>query len=160
MKRKLIGWMERQCIYPKLGNCFICTSHPRNEHGYPKIHRDGKQTKVSRFIFAQLFGEIPPKMEVCHKCDTPACINPEHLFLGTHLDNMLDRSSKGRNNTPSHFGTKNPRVKLSEKQVLDILNDKRKHSHIALEYGINVTTIYDIKNGRSWKELTGICAVS
>ena len=75
--------------------CHICTSHNRNDRGYPMFCRQGKYQKVSRYLYKQKH-EIPKGYHVLHKCDTPACINLEHLFLGTNDENVLDKVKKNR----------------------------------------------------------------
>lgn len=64
--------------------------------GYGVLWRNGKDIKAHRMIWEECFGGIPPGMCICHKCDTPSCINPEHLFMGTRTDNRRDASKKGR----------------------------------------------------------------
>lgn len=61
--------------------CFECSSHIPGTGGYPRIQIRGKQTKMSRFVYKECFGDIPDGHYVLHKCDNPRCINPEHLLL-------------------------------------------------------------------------------
>jgi hypothetical protein len=65
--------------------------------GYGKVTRSGKYIDMAhRMFYRAHVGEIPAGMFVCHKCDTPPCINPAHLFLGTHAENVMDMWTKGR----------------------------------------------------------------
>src|SRR5690625_5498131 len=83
--------------YDVLGNgCFIVTSHAELNSGYALIHSQGKRTLVHRFIYTQCFGEIPTGLMVRNKCDNRMCINPEHLLLETHQDNIDDAKERNR----------------------------------------------------------------
>ena len=64
--------------------------------GYGKVSWNGRQHPAHRMAWAQAHGPIPDGMFVCHRCDVPLCINPDHLFIGTHKDNMADKKSKSR----------------------------------------------------------------
>ena len=70
----------------------------RDRAGYGVACWDGKHESSHRVAWKITHGEIPEGMHVCHHCDNPPCINPEHLFLGTAIDNMRDCAAKGRNN--------------------------------------------------------------
>tara|TARA_R110000822_G_scaffold212393_1_gene347799 strand:+ start:131 stop:616 length:486 start_codon:yes stop_codon:yes gene_type:complete len=102
------------------------------------------------------YGEIPDKLFVCHKCDVPNCLNPEHLFLGTAKDNVHDMINKGRK-APSAFigknGEKHSQAKLNVTQVIEIkemLNKKISFSKIARLYNVSVSAIGSIKCGKNW----------
>lgn len=72
--------------------CWICTSHKLNSSGYPRIQINKKQTTVHKYIYEKYKG-LTNNLVVRHTCDNKLCINPEHLILGTHLDNVKDRVS-------------------------------------------------------------------
>ncbi len=105
--KKPIVIEEQQCIYPELGNCHICTSHTTTNNKYPVCRKNGKLGNMSRHIWEEQNGTIPKGMQVCHKCDTPACVNIEHLFLGTAKDNAADKFSKNRQ---GNVGKRKPRA--------------------------------------------------
>lgn len=65
--------------------------------GYGRFKLDGKQMYAHRVAYELMVGLIPPGVKVRHKCDNPPCVNPDHLELGTHADNMRDRDERGRN---------------------------------------------------------------
>jgi hypothetical protein len=101
-------------------------------------------------------GPIPVGLCVCHKCDVRACINPDHLFLGTHADNARDRASKGR--SPDRHGERHPMAKLTRADVLDIvarLDAGEGCVSIGSAFGISHSTISSIKSGTHWSSVTG-----
>ncbi|KKL23315.1 hypothetical protein LCGC14_2426600 [marine sediment metagenome] len=67
-----------------------------NKDGYGRFRVNGKKTLAHRFMYLIVFGAIPNELLVCHKCDNPKCVNPNHLFLGTDKDNVRDSINKKR----------------------------------------------------------------
>lgn len=132
--------------------CFNCTSHPLDVDGYPRITVNRKTTKLSRFVYAQMFDEIPEGLIVRHKCDNPQCINPEHLELGTDGDNRRDCVERDR----QAKGSKNGTAKLTEEQVREIrkrLAAGERGSDLAREYGVVKSIISAIKLRKLWKHV-------
>lgn len=76
------------------GDCVIWTG--ANAGGYGQMRVNGRMTRVHRVVYEETFGAIPDGLLVCHRCDRPECVNPAHLFLGTHAANMRDMAEKGR----------------------------------------------------------------
>jgi len=132
--------------------CHICTSHlSRNVGGYARISINGKVTPLHRVMYEKHKGKIPRGMCVCHKCDNPECINPDHLFLGTQRDNVLDMIKKGRDNHAR--GEKHHRAKLTANKVLEIQKSGKSYNWLAAKYNISKTTIWRIKKKITWKHI-------
>lgn len=133
--------------------CWICISHSKTIWGYPQITIDGKNTKISRYMYKKYKGIIKKGMHVLHKCDDRACINPDHLFLGTHKDNMTDKKNKGREHHPS--GEKNGKHKLTNEEILKIKYDfpNLRHTEIGRIFNISSQHIGNIRNGKYWRHI-------
>ena len=98
-------------------------------------------------------------MVVCHRCDTPACINPQHLFLGTQAQNLQDMWRKGRGKRlPVARGEHNHQAKLTRAQVDAILADPRGHATVARDYGVTRQAIFLIRKGVSWRGDHALCS--
>jgi hypothetical protein len=129
----------------------------KSASGYGAIRRGGHTLRVHRVAWEEAYGPIPDGMLVCHHCDTPACYELTHLFLGTQSDNMRDCFAKGRgrSNLPAH-----PRHshKLTPDQVREIRATVRPNpvgvaggiGAAARRYGVDAETVRDIVKGRSW----------
>ena len=114
---------------------------------YGHIHINGLPTRTHRASWIFHNGAIPDGMWVLHRCDTPSCCNPNHLFLGTCADNNKDMLSKGRHGT----GGAHRNCKLTEQQVHLIRTDTRLLRLIAIDYGISLSHTKAIRRGTYWK---------
>jgi hypothetical protein len=120
----------------------------------------GKPLFAHRLAWEAAHGPLPAGMHVCHKCDVPKCINVEHLFLGTHADNMADCAQKGRQMSGVARSSVSPRgadqwnAKLTEADVRAIrAAGAEPYSAIARRFGISKSNVVMIKTGKSWKHL-------
>lgn len=109
----------------------------------------GKFTKAHRVAFYLANGYIDKDLSVCHKCDNPACVNPSHLFLGTHSDNMQDMFAKGRNVR----GERCPHAKLTADDVREIRSSTLPGYVLAEKYGISANYLTQVRLGHAWEWL-------
>ena len=117
--------------------------------GYGQFSQNGKSVYAHRMAYFLATGNEPGGLSVCHKCDNPLCVNPEHLFLGSVADNARDRDNKGR----AACGEKNGSAKLNSGDVLRIRSDTRRQNDIAAHYGVSQFTISRIKAGKVWRHV-------
>lgn len=118
--------------------------------GYGYLSVKGKTIGAHREAYRRFRGPIPKGLLVCHSCDTPLCVNPNHLFLGTHKDNTDDMLSKRRHRHGIGVGT----AKLSDETVRAIRTDSRGPSELARVMGVSKATISKIKNGKAWTHVS------
>lgn len=122
--------------------------------GYGRIRIEKKLRGAHRVSFAIHIGPIPDDMCVCHTCDNPGCINPEHLFLGTNADNTYDRNAKGR--TARQTGASNGQSKITDDDVIAIRAVKARwgvNTRLAAQYGVSQPLISQIRAGKRWSHL-------
>lgn len=165
------------------GTCWLWLGGT-TDRGYGFFSARYPSIKIGAHKFAYLItrGVIPHKIIVCHECDTPRCVRPSHLFLGTYVDNMQDARSKGRMATGDRSGTRlyperlprgdnNPRRKYPEryptgedhhkaKMTVEKVKEMRSRKlngestiALALEYGIAVSSAKSIINRKHWKHV-------
>lgn len=135
------------------GDCLEWTG-AISSSGYGTIGVGRSSLKSHRVAFELVNGYLPPDAYVCHRCDNPRCVKPDHLFLGTAKDNIQDCVRKNRRNTPK--GADSSRARLTESDVVGI---RLKHSagqtqrSLANEYSVGLSAIKHILHGRSWRHV-------
>jgi hypothetical protein len=135
---------------PECG-CWIFLGALRLGYGRLKNHKTGRHESTHRLSWQAYRGAIPNGAMVLHTCDTPSCVNPDHLFLGTQSDNMADRQRKGRN--PDVRGENHPGAKLKASQVLEIRASARPRRELAELYAVSKELITAIRNRRVWRHI-------
>lgn len=143
------------------GDCWVWTA-ARNRQGYGQFWDPQRRTMglAHRFAYEKFVGELvhhrfqPGSVGevVCHRCDNPACVRPDHLFIGTQLDNMRDAVNKGRIRDSS--GVRNGRAKLSPDDVTAIRSSVTgrhgERSALARRWGISTGHVSKILKGDVW----------
>jgi len=135
----------------------IITKRTLHISGYAQVNRGGDVQYEHRLVYAAAnnvsITDLKGKV-IRHKCDCRACINPEHLEIGTLEDNANDTKVRGRARGLSRPGVLNPSAKLSETDVHNIRGETRmSYSELATRYGTSKSTIARIKLNQSWKEV-------
>jgi hypothetical protein len=124
-----------------------------NGYGCTKVN--GKVVDAHRRSYQLFIDDIPQGMLVCHTCDNRRCVNPDHLFLGTHAANTADAMSKGRHVVPKVrvYGERHGFAKLKNKDIVSIqklYNSGLDQTTIARQYQVHKTTISRIVKHQSW----------
>lgn len=131
--------------------CWLWTGHVANRYGVTWFNMKNKRAHRASWELANNC-EIPQGMSVLHKCDNPLCVNPDHLSLGSHIQNMQDMVSKSRNPKMEKSG----RAKLTATQVKEIREryaKGEKPTPLSIEFGVSQENVSNIVARRSWREI-------
>jgi hypothetical protein len=140
---------ERSIPEPNSGCWLWLNSVDKNGYGWASVKHRTK--KAHRLAWEGRHGSIPDGMCVCHKCDNPGCVNVDHMWLGTNVENTKDRSRKGRSHRAN--GESQWMSRLTEAAVVDIRSSPETGRALARRYGVTFQTISDIRRGTRWKHL-------
>lgn len=127
-------------------------------NGYGQFYKAPMKIVAHRMSYELTYGEIRnKKLLVCHKCDNRGCVNPNHLFLGTFIDNFIDMDNKNRRVIGDTRGEKNGRAKLTVDDVLKIrksyIRGQISAKKLGEKYGIAESTCLRIINNQGWKHV-------
>jgi hypothetical protein len=122
--------------------CWIWKKRTNNK-GYGQFHYNGNLYFSHRLAYILMIGKIPNSTNLCHKCDTPRCCNPNHLFLGSQSDNMIDRTMKGRQ----------PNLTLNPAKVKQIRELYKTHgpSYISKIMGVSLKSVKLVVYNKTWQ---------
>ena len=147
--------LRRVTFLPGPNGCWIWTG-ARNSTGYGTVQVAGK-TRSTHWLSYHLFrGRVDPGLCICHACDTPACVNPDHLWLGTHRENMRDMTAKGRKRSVQLHGSRSPRSLLNE-DAAAIIRTAADAGHsvasIARAFQVSQATVRLVVQRVTWKHV-------
>ena len=151
MKKTLKERFDEKWVEADNG-CWLWTA-AQNSDGYGSIRVAGATLGAHRVSYELYVSEIPDGIHVLHTCDNPACVNPNHFFLGTHQDNMSDRNNKFRQPLGEEIGNS----VLTQQQVIEIRvlykNSNLSMRKVAAIYDISYSTVQNLISGKTWKHL-------
>lgn len=143
--------LKKMCEPIPVTGCFLFTGYV-SQLGYGIIaFRKTKRIPAHRASYMVHVGPIPDGMDVCHKCDVRSCVNPDHLWIGSHHDNMMDMASKGR--ASSRPGEQHPNAILTDDQVRYIRSSGMPRRKLAEMIGVSRRTISDVLKKKSWRHV-------
>jgi len=151
--RSVVDRISEKLIVSEKG----CWEFPTTDfYGYGQISYKCKSTRVHRLVWELNIGSIPKGLCVLHKCDNRACCNPEHLFLGTHKDNVIDMINKGRDSYGENKGERNGQSKLCVDDIIEIkkmLDMGYTCQEIADNFNVSRRAIGLIRSGERWRHI-------
>lgn len=129
----------------------------RDLAGYGQLRVGSRLERVHRLAWELTYGPIPAGLDVLHHCDNPPCRRPDHLFLGTAVENSQDMWNKGRHPIVSMAGSRNGNSRLTEPQVIELrqlwADGGQTKMALARRYGISHRLVRNILTGKTWTHI-------
>ena len=162
---RIMAWVEADLN----SGCWLWSGAARGGYGITEVR--GKKVSVHRLMYVLHKGDIPEGLFVCHACDTPACVNPAHLWVGTAAQNRADMVAKGRGvigrrgygrnaaeirHTTGKQGAKGSahhRAKICDADVRAIRASDLTNAELAERFGCHQSNICNIRRGRTWRSV-------
>lgn len=150
---ELRNWIENIMTVRNATNCWEWAGHCSYK-GYGIVSFKGKQTTAQRVSWQIWNGDIPRGLLVCHHCDNPPCVNPDHLWIGTPKQNTHDAMNKGRlSRLPRAWGESHGQHKLTEFQATEIFKSLASNKSLSIRFKVASPTIWKIKHKLIWKHI-------
>jgi hypothetical protein len=149
--KRVVGDDKKRFLESFVVSCVGCWEWSKRTHekGYGVFHLKGKLEQAHRAAWIIINGPIPEGLYVLHKCNNRKCVNPDHLYLGTHQDNMNDMVRDKRSNKP--YGERNGKSKITTEQAKRIKESPGSPMVISREMMVSIHIVRDIKRGITWK---------
>ena len=141
---------EAKFVPEPFSGCWLWTSALSRNYG--AFWLNGRYQRAHRVSWQLYVGKIPGG-QVLHRCDTPLCVNPSHLFLGSQSDNIRDAVQKGRVLT-FPLGERHPNSKLTEQQVNEIRRSRTSQRTMARCYHVSQSQIGRVRRQQDWRHVT------
>lgn len=143
-------------VEPELNTGCWLWSAAINDLGYGKLSFNGRTQKAHRVAWSLRHGSIADGLCVCHRCDTPACVNPGHLWLGSHRANAEDKVAKGRARNGTTCGEANVRATITADQAREIRRLSGtgwRGPRISASLGISINVVRQVARGYTWADV-------
>jgi len=152
-----VRFMDKVSVPFKKNECWEWNAF-KNKKGYGQImYRDLGNVAAHRFSYLLFVGDFEQKKIICHKCDNPSCVNPNHLFVGTHGDNMRDKIKKGRaKNPPLNLGVKHHLSKVNPdivKEIRYLFSQGATQTSLATKFSLHISSMHNICRNKTWKNV-------
>lgn len=149
-KASIYATFEQHWIEDPITGCHLW-QRSLNNKGYGVVYVRGRTRCASRIAYERRHGLLPRHLFVLHKCDTPRCVNPDHLFVGTQKDNMQDCKAKGRVGFTPHRGSANGFAKaVPVDEILAQLSNGARQRDVAKKFNVSRSTVQRVVSRTHW----------